>query len=136
MLGVLICFNDHQNFKISEKWRFQLQLDPSKIGPGFECFEQHPGLSGSIVQVSIQLDMNFGKLLLRPEMEGTWTGIVRGRLPSYLSIIHCIYNIYIYNYCIYIYNCKEYTEGVSLVCPPIHNNANKNNVISLHKITG
>ena len=95
MLGVLICFNDHQNFKISEKWRFQLQLDPSKIGPGFECFEQHPGLSGSIVQVSIQLDMNFGKLLLRPQMEGTWTGIVRGRLPSYLSIIHCIYIIYI-----------------------------------------
>ena len=73
MLGVLICFNDHQNFKISEKWRFQLQLDPSKIGPGFECFEQHPGLSGSIVQVSIQLDMNFGKLLLRPQMEGTCT---------------------------------------------------------------
>ena len=135
MLGVLICFNDHQNFKISEKWRFQLQLDPSKIGPGFECFEQHPGLSGSIVQVSIQLDMNFGKLLLRPQME------VHGRESSGVDCLriyplYIVYIIYIYNYCIYIYNCKEYTEGVSLVCPPIHNNANKNNVISLHKITG
>jgi hypothetical protein len=52
--------------------------------------------------VSIQLDMNFGKLLLRPQMEGTWTGIVRGRLPSYLSIVHCIHIYILYIQIIYI----------------------------------
>lgn len=97
MLGVLMIIKYHQNFKLLKNVVSNFSWI-ALIGG----FEQQPGLSGSIVQVSIQLDMNFGKLLLRPQMEGTWTGIVRGRLPSYLSIVHCIHIYILYIQIIYI----------------------------------